>query len=116
MDIANKHAILVFNEQVDKYKIIETCKLYPQFDDKNISIINLINKEEIKISTYERGVGFTSSCGTGSVASALYLKHLGLIDNSVEVHNDLDTLNIKLEPEVKLSGKVHFIFEVEYVF
>ena len=110
----NKHAILVFKDDVDKNKVIENCKIYPQFHDKNISIIKVLSDREIKISTYERGVGFTSSCGSASVASSLYLRHLGLIDDYVLIHNDIDVIDVKLNPDIKLSGKVHYIFEVEY--
>ena len=114
VDFLNNHAILIFKDDVDKDKVIKQSMIYPQFQDKNISIIKVLNEKEIKISTYERGVGFTSSCGSASVCASIYLRHLGLINDHVLLHNDVDIIEVKLYPDIKLSGKVHYLFEVEY--
>ena len=59
--------------------------------------VNIIDENNIKIITYERGVGFTKACGTGSCSSVVVSKKLGLVKNEVFVHQALGKLLITIE-------------------
>lgn len=82
--------IVVFTENftdefIIKYgKILE--KRYDLFE-KGTNVNFVYNKigDEIKVKTWERGAGFTLSCGTGVVASAFVVKNILNIDK-VKVH------------------------------
>ncbi len=63
----------------------------------NVNFVNIIDENNIKIITYERGVGFTKACGTGSCSSVVVSKKLGLVKNEVFVHQALGKLLITIE-------------------
>lgn len=51
----------------------------------NVNFMQIINTHEIAVRTYERGVGWTKACGTGSSACVAVGSRLGLLDTLVEV-------------------------------
>jgi len=52
----------------------------------NVNFVEIKDKENINIRTYERGVeDETLACGTGSVASAIVLGFLGIVNSPVKV-------------------------------
>lgn len=68
---------------------IEKIFQYDLFNKEiNIDLVQFKN-DGIYVKTYERGVGFTKSCGTGVMAVYLVLRKLGIIyDNDVEIKTD----------------------------
>ena len=66
------------------------------FEETNIDIVEKVNENTIKVSTYERGVGFTSRCGTGSVASALVSNYLFDCSSDIYVINEYGKLHITI--------------------
>ena len=51
---------------------------------------------ELVLRVYERGVGETLACGTGSVAAAAAARAWGLVGDTVAVHNPGGTLEVRL--------------------
>lgn len=59
----------------------------PLFTKKtNVNFVQVIDSKNIKIKTYERGVGFTLACGTGALASFVIGLKNNYLDNIVNVH------------------------------
>ena len=48
------------------------------------------------METYERGVGLTSNCGTGSVASSLVTNYLFDCLNNINVINEYGKISISI--------------------
>jgi len=70
--------------------------------------------DAITLRVWERGVGETQACGTGSVAAAAAAASWGLVGQCVDVHNPGGTLQVSLEsPGTRLSGPVHKVADVE---
>lgn len=111
VDIANKHTIIISNEFNDE--MIKKVLKYDEFQNSNINLIKILDKNTIRIKTYERGVGFTTSCGSGSFASVLFLNSISLVDEIVTVKNDFDTFIINLNDK-SIKGNAYFVCEVEY--
>ncbi len=48
---------------------VETHPLFPQ--KTNVNFVQIINKQKIRVRTWERGAGLTLACGTGSCAAVV---------------------------------------------
>jgi diaminopimelate epimerase len=70
--------------------------------------------DELVLRVWERGVGETLACGTGSCAAAVVAREWGIVGDRVRVHNPGGTLEIGLNgSRVSLSGPVRRICAVE---
>jgi len=78
----------------------------------NVDFVEVIDEENVKIRTYERGVeGETFACGTGAVASGVILKEKGLIRSPVNIlTKGGEALKVYLDEEVYLEGDAHIIY------
>lgn len=65
-------------------------------EETNINIVEKVNDNTIKVETYERGVGLTSNCGTGSVASSLVTNYLFDCLNNINVINEYGKISISI--------------------
>ena len=65
--------------------------------------------DELTMRVWERGVGETQACGTGSVASAAALHHWGRVGRRVVVHQPGGAAEVELRPDgvAVLSGPSH---------
>lgn len=71
----------------------------------NVDLVQIIDKENIKMKTFERGAGWTLACGTGASAAYVVLNKKGLCNNELKVHLLLGTLKItSVNDEVIMSG------------
>lgn len=69
--------------------------------------------DALTIRVWERGVGETEACGTGSGAAAVAVHSWGLVGDRVAVHNPGGTLEVELTGDrVALSGPVHRVAEL----
>ncbi len=72
----------------------------------NVNFIEIIDRNNIKMRTYERGVGWTLACGTGACASFVILNHKGLCDNHLFVHLPYGVLEIsKVNDDIYMEGE-----------
>jgi diaminopimelate epimerase len=89
-------------------------RYHKAFGDKgtNVNFVELIDKKNIRIRTYERGVeGETYACGTGSVASAVILAEKSLVKSPVNVHTrGGEILKIHMDGDVYLDGNAKLIY------
>ncbi len=93
IDIGNPHLIAEVKDfEIEKLKklgekINHNCHIFPK--GNNLSFYKILNKQEIYVMTYERGVGLTNSCGTAMAATTLLLAHLKKIafNQPIQVKN-----------------------------
>jgi len=68
----------------------------------------------LTLRVWERGVGETQACGTGSAAAAAAARSWGLVGETVDVHNPGGTLRVELAGGgIRLSGPVRRVAAVE---
>lgn len=83
----------------------------------NFNAVNVINKNKIKIRTFERGVeDETISCGTGAIAASILACERGLCDFPVHVECRNNNILIvdKINGKITLEGLVVIEFKGEW--
>lgn len=107
------HTVIFGNHEeynVLEGELIERFHIFPQ--GTNVNFVEVINRGEIKVSTWERGAGVTLACGTGSCASVVVGNRLNLLDEKVKVHVPGGILEIKIKGnKVFMKGNAEFSFE-----
>ena len=89
---------------------------YKEFPNKiNMQLLEVIDRNNIKIEIYERGAGYTLASGSSSCAAASVAYELGLVDNKVKVHMPGGVLDIEIlkDKMVYMTGPVEYICHVE---
>ncbi len=87
---------------------------YPLFQEKcNITFCQLVNHNTIKTRTFERGVGFTLSCGTGAAAGGYISYLLYNLSNKINVIQPLGNIQVIISHQIEIKGPSNFIEEVE---
>ncbi|MBP9721536.1 MAG: diaminopimelate epimerase [Gammaproteobacteria bacterium] len=98
-------------------KIGSTLNNHPQFPKGvNVNFIRVINSHTIGLTTYERGVGVTAACGTGSCAAAICARGQNLVtENFIQVENSGGTLGVNWansdDSPVWLTGASNIVYE-----
>ncbi len=121
ISIGNPH-VVCFTEKLSEIDIqqigrkIENYKYFP--NKTNVEFVEIINKDRIKLRVWERGVGETLSCGTGSCAAGI-VSHIVKSTNSelivdlaggvLKVMYDKENEKVYLEGEAKevYSGSIN---------
>ena len=125
VDTGSPHLIRIY-ENIDSIDIVKEARelklIYSEYTNGlNINFCQ-ISDSKIKLRTYERGVeDETLSCGTGAVASAVFLKDSGLVSNDkIEILMKGGLLSVELNKEknlfsdIWLSGEVNMVFKGGY--
>ena len=116
VSIGNPHAVLLV-EDVDAAAvetlgpILEGHSIFPQ--RVNVGFMQIVDRKNIRLRVYERGVGETKACGTGACAAVAVAQQWNLVDNEVSVQLPGGSLNIQLSPSgnVLLNGDAVFVFD-----
>jgi len=117
VSMGNPHAVIFVKEQLNdndlnKYgAAIESHERFP--NNTNVEFVKVISNKECIMRVFERSVGITNSCGTGSCASVVAGVILGkfLKDKPIIVHNDGGDLIIIFNGEkVFMEGPVEKVF------
>ncbi len=117
LSVGNLHTV-IFVDNVDKVDIekygpiIENMKIFK--DRTNVEFVEVVDKENIKIRVWERGVGETLACGTGATASVIAGYINGFTDNICNVKLKGGILEIIYNEslnEVEMIGDAKFVYE-----
>ena len=74
VNVGNPHAIFFVEDAdaIDLGPIGAMLEHHPLFPERaNISVVQVLSPEHIKVRTWERGAGLTQACGTAACASAV---------------------------------------------
>ncbi|MCX8022951.1 MAG: diaminopimelate epimerase [Syntrophorhabdaceae bacterium] len=110
------HAVLLSDnvEHVPVHELGRVIRHHKVFGEKgtNVNFVEVIDRDHIKIRTYERGVeAETYACGTGAVATGVVLKEKGFINSPVSViTRGGEALKVYVDDEVYLEGSARIIF------
>ncbi len=118
VSMGNPHAVLV----VDSIETAEVASLgaqleqHPRFPQRvNVGFMQIIDRQNIRLRVYERGVGETLACGTGACAAVVAGQRLGHLAPVVTVELPGGQLQIAWNGDhhspVLMTGPAVRIFE-----
>ncbi len=89
VSMGNPHCVLdvadVASAEVARLgPLIECHERFPA--RTNVGFMHIVNPGSIDLRVFERGVGETAACGTGSCAAMVVARQRGLVDEEVTVH------------------------------
>lgn len=108
--------IFVDDFECNALKLAEEISTYRIFNRKtNVNFVKIVNDSTIKVKTYERGVGWVLSSGSGASAAAVVAERLGFIGKSVNAILEHGQYNIEITKKdgVYISGPAVKVFECE---
>lgn len=113
------HTVL-FVEEIDEFEVvrlgsaIEKHPLYPM--KTNVNFCKVIDSNHLEVVTWEKGVGMTLACGTGSVACAFLSQKLYDCEKKIVVHVKGGELVMELVgDDIYMTGPTTFICKGEYL-
>ena len=117
VSMGNPHAVLL----VDDIETAAVAQLGPLIEHHerfparvNVGFMQVINRGQIRLRVFERGVGETRACGTGACAAMVAGRLQGLLDAQVEVILLGGSLKISWAGDdhpVIMTGPVARVFE-----
>ena len=116
VSLGNPHcAVFVdrFPARIEWHQIGREIESHPFFPNRtNIEFIRVLNKEEIEVLFWERGVGETLSSGSGSCASAVASILKNLTEKKVKVKTSMGNLTVEWQDEkIYQAGPAELVFE-----
>ncbi len=111
--IGNPHLVL-WVKALDQIDIDSVSKqVQPHFEEGvNIHFVQKKSPNEIRVRHWERGVGETLSCGSGTVSIVFAGHQLGLLEGDVLVRPSEETLFVERRQEgYYLTGRVQIVFD-----
>jgi diaminopimelate epimerase len=109
VDMGNPHLVILDQDGACDLEALGT-----QYPDRNVELIAVRNPGEIELRVWERGVGPTLACGTGSCAAAAAAQQWGLVGPRVTVRNPGGDVVVESEGETMfLAGPTQFIARIE---
>ncbi len=122
VSMGNPHAVIFREEDVDAAPVLTTgpeIERHPLFPKKtNVEFVNVLSETELKMRVWERGVGETLACGTGTCATAVAAHITGRSAAKVTVHLRGGDLKIDWKRsgdtgEVFMTGPAESVFTGE---
>jgi len=120
VSMGNPHCVIMVEEQLydkDLNKYGSAIESHERFPNKtNVEFMKIISPNECNVRVFERAVGITNSCGTGSCAAVVAGTILGKFrkNSQVNVHNDGGDLIINYTgEEVYMKGPIEKVFSAK---
>jgi len=117
VSLGNPHAVTWVNdvEQVDIEHFGPLIENHERFPSRvNAGFTQLLNRSEIRLRVFERGVGETMACGTGACAAVIVGIVQGVLDREVKVHLTGGELQVRWSDnnaQVEMIGPGATVFE-----
>ncbi len=120
LSMGNPHAVYFSSEPVETFPLpqigpkVENLDIFPH--RTNYEVAHVLNRKQIEVRVWERGVGETLACGSGACAVAVAAQLNGYVDKKVDIKLFGGTLKVEWDGtgEVFLSGPAEKVFTGEW--
>jgi diaminopimelate epimerase len=122
VSVTNPHLVAIVEEikEAELVQVGKTANNSPDLLPKgvNVNFVKVIDKKNIYVKTYERGVGLTKACGTGMTASTVVACIAGQCSHEEEINifNDGGMIKCIVNKKGEEKYLVQFIGNASYVF
>ncbi|MDI6856705.1 MAG: diaminopimelate epimerase [Dehalococcoidia bacterium] len=120
LSMGNPHAVYFLPGPVAGYPLAEMgprVERHPLFPSRtNFTVASVIDRGRMEARVWERGVGITLACGSGTCAAMVAARLQGLVDDVVDITLPGGTLRAEWDGagQVFLSGPAAMVFEGEW--
>jgi len=120
LSMGNPHAVLFLDGPVGDYPLEDVgpkVECHPVFPARvNFGVARVHGRERMELRVWERGVGETLACGSGSSAAMVAARLKGLVGDRVDITQQGGPLTVEWDGrgEVYLTGAAGFVFEGEW--
>jgi diaminopimelate epimerase len=107
-----------FPARIEWHQVGGAIETHPFFPHRtNVEFVHVLNRSEIEVLFWERGVGETLSSGSGSCAAAVTSILKGLTDRKVKVWTSMGPFVVEWPPggSVYQTGPAQIVFEGDYL-
>ena len=115
LSVGNPQCAILVEKQpgADQFRLLGSkLEMHPLFPRRtNVSFVLVVNRRQVAIQIWERGVGPTSSSGTGCCGAAVTAIRLGRVDSPVRVETRTGTQQVEWSPgkNVLLTGDAELV-------
>jgi len=118
VSVGNPHIVILVDElnTFDVEGIGATLEAHAAFPQRvNVGFMQVVDRANICLRVFERGVGETKACGTGACAAVVVAQQWGLLDSDVQVQLSGGTLQIQhgQNENIILIGDAVLVFDGE---
>ena len=121
VSMGNPHAVYFWNQPVASFPLVqlgpkvEHHRMFPQ--RINFEVARVLERGQVEVRVWERGVGETLACGSGAAAVAVAAQLNGFIDDRVKIILPGGVLDVAWDGvgEVFLGGPAHIVFRGEWL-
>lgn len=120
VSMGNPHAVAFLAEPIAGFPLHEigpAVEHHPLFPRRtNFEIVNVLDRDHLRVRIWERGAGETLSCGSGACAVAVAARLKGLTGDAVEIQVPGGTLILEWNGsgEVLMTGPAERVFEGQW--
>ncbi|WP_439105508.1 diaminopimelate epimerase [Congregibacter sp.] len=117
LSMGNPHAVLRVNSVNDGSleRLGEAIRGHDDFPDgTNAGFMEVVDRQNVRLRVFERGVGETEACGSGACAAVVYGQRMGWLDEQVTVELTGGKLTIQWQganSSVFMTGPTAISFE-----
>lgn len=109
--IGNPHCVIVLPEVTSQlaHQLGPLLEVEPRFPNRtNVQLVQVLDRNRIRIEIWERGAGYTLASGSSSSAAASVAHRLGLVDRDITVIMPGGTLSIIIGDDyaIRMRGGV----------
>jgi len=106
-----------FPARIEWHQVGQELEHHPFFPHRtNVEFIRVLNRQEIEVLFWERGVGETLSSGSGSCAAAVAAILKGLTERKVRVWTSMGSLVVEWEKDrIFQTGPAQLVFEGNFL-
>jgi diaminopimelate epimerase len=120
VSLGNPHCAIFFERfpaRIEWHQIGREIELHPFFLKKtNVEFIRVLNRKEIEVLFWERGVGETLSSGSGSCAAAVASILKNLTEPKVKVRTSMGVLEVEWKKEkIYQSGPAEVVCDGNFI-